>query len=268
MRVEVLARNVVALVPDVSGKTLQRRTIVPGAPATKVMPAPARALLAALREKGVEVKLGALAPDFWKGFDLVVVSPGVPLAKPELKAAAAAGAPLVGEVELAWRCLPEGAGPVLGVTGTVRRSGRYSLRWPGWCAFWRPLKRLGLLADEPVEGLDCTITPHQFMVKLLEPRLQYQENERDVVAMYNVFAGVKDGRPKSLKNSLVIERDLKSGLYGMSLGVGFPASIVAQMIALGQITQKGVLNPALDVPYAPFMAALKQRGIVVKEEVE
>ncbi len=77
---------------------------------------------AALREKGVEVKLGALAPDFWKGFDLVVVSPGVPLAKPELLAAAAAGAPLVGEVELAWRCLPEGAGPVLGVTGTNGKS--------------------------------------------------------------------------------------------------------------------------------------------------
>lgn len=57
VRVEVLARNVVALVPDVSGKTLQRRTIVPGAPATKVMPAPARALLAALREAKVPAML-------------------------------------------------------------------------------------------------------------------------------------------------------------------------------------------------------------------
>jgi lysine 6-dehydrogenase len=176
--------------------------------------------------------------------------------------------PGLGEME----ALPNGDAvfytDLLGVTPTIREAGRYSLRWPGWCAFWRPLKRLGLLADEPVEGLDCAVTAHRFMVKLLESRLQYQENEKDVVAMYNVFAGVKDGRPKSLKNFLVIERDLKSGLYGMSLGVGFPASIVAQMIASGEITQKGVLNPALDVPYAPFMAALKQRGIVVKEELE
>ena len=157
---------------------------------------------------------------------------------------------------------------LLGVTPGIREAGRYALRWPGWCAFWRPLKRIGLLSDEPVKGLDCAVTPHQFMVKHLEPLLQYQDGEKDVVAMYNVFSGVKDGRPKTLKTSLVIERDLKSGLYGMSLGVGFPASIVAQMIASGEITTKGVLNPALHVPYAPFMAALAQRGIVVTEEVE
>ena len=155
---------------------------------------------------------------------------------------------------------------LLGVTPGMREAGRYALRWPGWCAFWRPLKRLGLLSDEPVQGLDCAVTPHQFMVKLLEPQLQYRDGEKDVVAMYNVFSGVKDGRPKTLKTSLVIERDLKSGLYGMSLGVGFPASIVAQMIAAGEISKKGVLNPALDVPYAPFMAALAERGIVVTEE--
>ena len=157
---------------------------------------------------------------------------------------------------------------LLCVTPGIREAGRYALRWPGWCAFWRPLKRLGFLSDEPVKGLDCAVTPHQFMVKLLEPQLQYQDGEKDVVAMYNVFAGVKDGRPKTLKTALVIERDLKSGLYGMSLGVGFPASIVAQMIAGGEITAKGVLNPALHVPYAPFMSALAQRGIVVTEEVE
>jgi len=157
---------------------------------------------------------------------------------------------------------------LLGVTPGIQEAGRYALRWPGWCAFWRPLKRLGLLSDESVQGLDCAVTPHQFMVKLLEPQLQYQDGEKDLVAMYNVFSGVKDGRPKTLKTSLVIERDPKSGLYGMSLGVGFPASIVAQMLASGEISKKGVLNPALDVPYTPFMAALAERGIVVTEKVE
>jgi saccharopine dehydrogenase-like NADP-dependent oxidoreductase len=157
---------------------------------------------------------------------------------------------------------------LLGVTPGIREAGRYALRWPGWCSFWRPLKRLGLLSDEPLEGLDCTVTPHQLMVKLLEPQLQYRDGEKDVVAMYNIFSGVKNGRPKTLKSALVIERDLDSGLYGMSLGVGFPASIVAQMLAAGEITPKGVLNPALHIPYAPFMKALAERGIIVREEAE
>ncbi len=157
---------------------------------------------------------------------------------------------------------------LLGVTPGIREAGRYALRWPGWCAFWRPLKRLGFLSDDPVKGLNCDVTPRQFMVKLLEPQLQYQDGEKDVVAMVNVFSGVRDGRPKTLKTALVIERDLKSGLYGMSLGVGCPASIVAQMMASGEISKRGVLNPALDVPYTPFMAALAERGIVVTEEVQ
>jgi len=157
---------------------------------------------------------------------------------------------------------------LLGIGAGIREAGRYTLRWPGWCAFFAPIKRLGLLSDEPVKGLDCAVTPHQLMVKLLEPQLQYTADEKDLVAMVNIFSGMKNGRRKTVTSTLLIERDLKSGLFGMSLGVGFPASIVAQMIASGEITPKGVLNPALHVPYAPFMAALAQRGIVVTEEVE
>jgi len=62
-----------------------------------------------------------------------------------------------------------------------------------------------------------------------------------------------------------LKRDFKTGLFAMSIGVGYTASIVAQMIGSGQITQKGVLNPAIDVPYAPFMAELTKRGIEVTE---
>jgi UDP-N-acetylmuramoylalanine--D-glutamate ligase len=68
------------------------------------------------------VKAGPFPQRFWEGAEAVVVSPGVPLAKPELQSARAAGAVLYGEVELAWRCLPEGAGPILGVTGTNGKS--------------------------------------------------------------------------------------------------------------------------------------------------
>jgi saccharopine dehydrogenase-like NADP-dependent oxidoreductase len=83
-----------------------------------------------------------------------------------------------------------------------------------------------------------------------------------------VFEGREHGRRKRITSRLLIERDLKTGLYAMSIGVGTTASIVAQMMASGTITQSGVLNPTVDVPYAPFMAELSQRGIVVEETVE
>jgi len=97
------------------------------------------------------------------------------------------------------------------------------------------------------------------------PQLKYRDDEKDIVAMYNVFEGLKGGRKKRMTTTLMIERDLKTGLFAMSIGVGYTASIVAQMIGSGQITPKGVLNPATDVPYGPFMAKSSKRGIEVTE---
>ncbi|QTA81540.1 Aaccharopine dehydrogenase [Desulfonema limicola] len=156
---------------------------------------------------------------------------------------------------------------LLGVSDTIKHSGRYSLRWPGWCAFWAPLKKLDFFSNEPVKGLNSSVTPRQLMVKLLEPQLQYKDNEKDLAVMYNHFEGIKDGKKKIIKSSLLIERDMKTGLFAMSLGVGYTASIAAQMIASGEISRKGVLNPAADVPYESFMNELALRNIKVKEEV-
>jgi UDP-N-acetylmuramoylalanine--D-glutamate ligase len=72
--------------------------------------------VASLAKKGVEVVTGLDAARL-KAAEVVVVSPGVPLSKPELQ-----GAKVIGEVELAYRCLPARAGPVLGVTGTNGKS--------------------------------------------------------------------------------------------------------------------------------------------------
>lgn len=71
---------------------------------------------------GVDVRLGAEhvdgLPADWVP-DLVVTSPGWRPTQPLLAAAAAAGIPIWGEVELAWRMRPEvGAAPWLTVTGT------------------------------------------------------------------------------------------------------------------------------------------------------
>ncbi len=74
------------------------------------------ALLEAL---GARVRLGAAAAaDLPAGTVLVVTSPGWRPDAPLLVAATAAGVPVWGEVELAWRLRPPGAAPWLAVTGT------------------------------------------------------------------------------------------------------------------------------------------------------
>ncbi|RWM20828.1 MAG: saccharopine dehydrogenase family protein [Mesorhizobium sp.] len=148
----------------------------------------------------------------------------------------------------------------------LQRSGRYSLRWPGWSAFWAPLKELGFLSEDKVAGLGAS--PREFLGRLLGPQLQYGADEKDLCVMRNVFAGTQGGRRKTVTSELVIERDLASGLFGMSLGVGYPASIVAQMLARGEITEPGLLNPLLHVPDGRFLDELARRGIRVSETID
>jgi UDP-N-acetylmuramoylalanine--D-glutamate ligase len=74
-----------------------------------------------LERLGATVRLGEGAPDpaALAGHDLVVTSPGWRPDTPLLTAAAAAGLPVWGEVELAWRLRPPGApAPWLCLTGT------------------------------------------------------------------------------------------------------------------------------------------------------
>ncbi len=165
--------------------------------------------------------------------------------------------------------IPNGDAPhyaaMLGVVDGLQRTGRYSLRWPGWSAFWAPLKTLGFLSGEPVPGLAPPISPREFLGRLLGPQLQYRSDEKDLCIMRNVFRGTQGGRSKTITSDLVIERDLKSGLFGMSLGVGYPASIVAQMLAKGEITAAGLLNPLTHVPDELFLGELNRRGIEISE---
>jgi len=68
----------------------------------------------------VELALGGHdAADFTRA-DLVVVSPGVPLALPEIQEARRQGVPVMAEVELAARLLPPW--PLVGITGTNGKS--------------------------------------------------------------------------------------------------------------------------------------------------
>jgi UDP-N-acetylmuramoylalanine--D-glutamate ligase len=69
-----------------------------------------------LASLGVTVELDPV-PKLPAGTDLVITTPGWPPATPLLTDAAAAGIPVIGDVELAWRLRPAGQ-DWLGVTGT------------------------------------------------------------------------------------------------------------------------------------------------------
>jgi len=57
LRVETLARNALALLPDAGGQSARRTKIAPGGPSARALPAPALRLLTALHEARVPAEL-------------------------------------------------------------------------------------------------------------------------------------------------------------------------------------------------------------------
>jgi saccharopine dehydrogenase-like NADP-dependent oxidoreductase len=86
--------------------------------------------------------------------------------------------------------------------------------------------------------------------------------------MLNIFEGIKDNKKIRLTSTMLIERDLDTGIMAMSKGVGYTAAIVARMLAKGVIKEKGVLSPLKHVPAESFIGELKQRGIQIQEEIK
>jgi UDP-N-acetylmuramoylalanine--D-glutamate ligase len=74
-----------------------------------------RSEIPVLLDHGITVETGGHGERTFRGQDLIVVSPGIPLDAPALVQARALGGSVIGEIELAARFLP---GPVVAITGS------------------------------------------------------------------------------------------------------------------------------------------------------
>ncbi|WP_020677015.1 saccharopine dehydrogenase family protein [Geopsychrobacter electrodiphilus] len=153
-----------------------------------------------------------------------------------------------------------------GLDKNIRHMGRFALRWPGHCGFWGTMADLGLLADKPADTLP--VSPREFLVKALSPKLQYADGEKDIVIIRVEAWGEKDGVGKRVTWDLIDSRDLETGLFAMNRTVGYTTAIAAKMILSGKINAPGVLSPIKDVPTEDFLRELELVGIRSQCRVE
>ncbi|MCU0805968.1 MAG: UDP-N-acetylmuramoyl-L-alanine--D-glutamate ligase [Burkholderiales bacterium] len=119
---ELAGANVLVLGLGETGLSMARWAARSGAARIRVADTrtapPSRAALAAAVPTA-EIRCGPFADALCEGIDLVVASPGVPLAEPIVARTAARGVPVVGDIELFAQAIARiGGQRVLGITGT------------------------------------------------------------------------------------------------------------------------------------------------------
>jgi len=147
---------------------------------------------------------------------------------------------------------------------SLQTIGRYAMRWPGHCAFWKTMIDLHLLDSEPVIIDGTAIDRKKYLATVMAPHLQYAADERDVTVVRVDVKGQLNGEQKHLIYQMIDKRDLETGFMSMNRTVGFTASIGALMIGTGQITKRGLLSPINDIPFDPFAQELAARDIQIR----
>lgn len=95
---------------------------------------------------------------------------------------------------------------------------------------------------------------------LLQRKLQYEGNERDMVIMQHEFItkSLADGGPiEQLSSSLIEYGQPGGGFSAMARTVGYPVAIAAEMILDGQMSKFGVLAPLDSSIYNPMLKRLE-----------
>ena len=138
-----------------------------------------------------------------------------------------------------------------------------TIRYPGHCEKMKVMIDLGLASSEPIVVDGVAIAPRRVLGDLLLRNLP--SDEPDVVLVRLDFQGLMDGTLSELRYEIIDLFDEEKGLSAMMRTTAFPASIIAQMMARGEIKEKGAIPQERCVPTHAFMTELKKRKIIVNE---
>lgn len=139
-----------------------------------------------------------------------------------------------------------------------------TLRYPGHAAVVRPIRELGLLANDPIDVKGNKVVPRDVFIAAVSPRLT-KPNGRDLVALQVQVSGKKNGKAHSVTFRLIDYYDTAHGISAMMRTTGYSLSITGQMQVDGRVTLKGVHTPDEAMPFGAYVAELGKRGVNIED---
>ncbi len=141
-----------------------------------------------------------------------------------------------------------------------------TVRYPGHYGKFKTMLDLGLLDEKPVQVGKTKVIPRDVFHAVVGPQLTVNE-PRDVVVLRVTVEGEKAGREGRLILEIMDFFDEKTRFTAMQRTTGYPAAIVAEMMARGEVA-KGALRLETAIDARTFVKTLPLRDIKLQERFE
>ena len=143
--------------------------------------------------------------------------------------------------------------------GKIRELDYKTIRYAGHCDKFKTMIDLGLCSSDEIVVDFQKVKPRKVFGDLLQKHLP--ADGPDYVLVRLDFVGTKEGAAKKLRYDIVDKLDEATGLSAMMRTTAFPASIIAQMMARGDVLEPGATPQEKAIDPDKFVAELARRNI-------
>ena len=143
--------------------------------------------------------------------------------------------------------------------GKIRELDYKTIRYAGHCEKFKTMIDLGLCSSDEMVVDNQKITPRKFFGELLQKHLP--ADGPDYVLVRLDFVGIKNGETAKLRYDIIDKLDPATGMSAMMRTTAFPASIIAQMMARGDVITRGATPQEKVIDPEKFVAELELRNI-------
>jgi lysine 6-dehydrogenase len=147
--------------------------------------------------------------------------------------------------------------------GKIKELDYKTIRYAGHCEKFKMMIDLGLCSSKEIVADYVKIKPRKVLGELLQQNLP--ADEPDYVLIRLEFIGMKNGEQKHLRYDIVDKFDERTNLSAMMRTTAFPASIIAQMMARGDVKMRGATPQEKAIDAEKFVAELERRNIKIQE---
>jgi saccharopine dehydrogenase-like NADP-dependent oxidoreductase len=136
-----------------------------------------------------------------------------------------------------------------------------TLRYPGCVEYLKVLRASGFFSYEEIEVNDQMIRPIDLTSKLLFPKWQLKEGEKDFTVMHIRISGKEEGKEVHYQYYL-LDR-YQDDTISMARTTGFTCTAVANLVVNGQYDRKGISPPEYLGQHFEFVKSyLEDRGVI------